>query len=116
MEEINIKELVQKLNALEILQPSIDWLEDLSEEYQELFEKFNTVKDDLYIDRHRWYETCVKVLQFNDQLMAVRYVNNLYSESMDVSDCNHMLEFCEVIETKIVKSEYKLIKNISNEN
>jgi hypothetical protein len=109
--EINIGELVKKLNELKILQTSIDWQEDLPEEYINLFEKFSTVTDELHIDRHRWYEAAVEILEYEEQLIAVKSVTNVYSESMDVRDCDHILEFFEVRETKIVKTEYKLIKN-----
>lgn len=57
------------------------------------------VARDLEIDKHRWYSTCVNVYACEDGYVGIRGVNDLYSDSMDYSDCNF---YCEASEYKAV--------------
>ena len=57
----------------------------------------------LEIDKHRWYSTCVNVYACEDGYVGIRGVNDLYSDSMDYSDCNL---YCAA-------SEYKAVATIT---
>ena len=57
------------------------------------------VAKNLEIGKHRWYSTCVNVYIFEDGYVGIRGVNDLYSDSMDYSDCNF---YCEASEYKAV--------------
>lgn len=54
-----------------------------------LFQKTsNALQKGLEIDKHRWYSTCVNVYACEDGYVGIRGVNDLYSDSMDYSDCD----------------------------
>ena len=61
------------------------------------------VAKDLEIDKHRWYSTCVNVYACEDGYVGIRGVNDLYSDSMDYSDCDC---YCAA-------SEYKAVATIT---
>ena len=93
-----MKELIQKLNDLKILQTSIDWLEDIPTNiYDEYIDsEYETLEDGVDLEKHRWYETSVTAFKLGNQIIGVRSVTDVFSESMDVSDCSEYLEFFEM--------------------
>lgn len=42
---------------------------------------------DLYVDKHRWYETSTTVYKCDDGFVGVNGVTQIYSEMMGYSDC-----------------------------
>lgn len=104
-------QLLEKLNSLKIIQKSFDWLEDLPDDlYEQYFENIYICADELDIERHRWYETCIQVFEIPvgeiNRYLGVRYLNNSYSESQMIEDCSHELEFFEMNRTLIPRYEY----------
>jgi hypothetical protein len=57
-------------------------------------EDFNleAVAHDLYVDKHRWFETSTTVYKCEDGYVGVSGISQLYSESMDYEDC-----YCECV-------------------
>lgn len=114
------EEFIKYLNDLKIWQSSIDWVEDMPEDNEMIIKLIESevVKDKIMIDRHRWYETCFCICKIKvglppfdqDWLIAVKYVNNVYSENMGVEDCDHMLSFHDV-DVEVIKTiNYKIHK------
>jgi hypothetical protein len=101
------KELVEKLNELNITQHSIDWTENLPDEVWEdhFVDKFKEVENGLDIDTRRWYETSVTVLKINGGYIGIHRISNTFSESMMVEDCYHTLRFEEMREIQITSYE-----------
>lgn len=98
-----MKEIIEKLNNLNIIQKNYEFEEDIPQEMLEYFTK--QVASELDIDKHRWYETGVSVYQIKEGLLGVRSVTNLYSEQNDYEDISWKLRFFEMepIETIIYK-------------
>lgn len=103
-----IKELIKKLNDLSIYQNSYDFLEDIPEEiYKEYFEQIDTVESELSVSKHRWYETSITVFEYEGGFFGVESVTDLFSESMDYSDCSHILKFFEMEAIEITSYKRK---------
>lgn len=100
MKDNSLIKLIEKLNNLKISQTSYEWQEDIPEDIlKEYFEgKFEEVVENIDVDKHRWYETSITVLEFIDGFMGVRTVTDLFSENMDYSDCYYELKFFEMEE------------------
>lgn len=64
------------------------------------------VKNDIDIDKHRWYETSVSVFKCSDGLLGIRLPSQLYSESSEWSELYSGIEFYEVEE--VMEVVYKL--------
>lgn len=105
---MSIKELVQKLNDLEITQINGDWAENIPEEiYNEYLEgSYQEVAYDLDVDTRRWYETSITVLELPDGFIGVRYITNMFSESQDYEDCYHTMKFMEM--ESYITTSYRL--------
>lgn len=95
-----MKELVQKLNDLEITQTRGEWAENIPDDfYKEHLEgKYEEVAYDLDVDTHRWYETSTTVIKIGDSFIGVEYITNMFSESQDYEDCCHTITFYEMEE------------------
>ncbi|HMT02307.1 MAG TPA: hypothetical protein PKD00_03205 [Burkholderiales bacterium] len=91
------KELVDYLNGLKIKQTS-SWDEDIPEDvWNEYFEdKLKVVESDLYVEKHRWYETSVEIIKINDGFIGIESVTDTFSEQQEIRDCYHTLEFFEM--------------------
>jgi hypothetical protein len=105
-----LKELINKLNALKILQTEMDWAENIPEDiWKEYFEgKHIEVKTGLSPDMHRWYETTISVISILGKFMGVRHISNLFSEQSSCDDCFVHLEFFEMKE--VLKPTYEKVK------
>ena len=64
------------------------------------------VKNNIDIDKHRWYETSVSVFKCSDGLLGIRLPSQLYSESSEWSELYSGIEFYEVEE--VMEVVYKL--------
>lgn len=89
-----MKELIEKLNNLNIIQKNYDFEEDLPEEMSQYFTK--PLVQELDVDKHRWYETGISVWETKEGLLGVRSVTNLYSEQSDYGDISWKLRFFEM--------------------
>lgn len=74
---MKVKELVEKVN---------------NAKYRSLFdfgEDFNLeiVASELYVDKHRWYETSTTVYECEDGFVGVNGISQMYSDYMDYDDC-----------------------------
>lgn len=106
---MTIQELVKKLNYLKIPQ-TFDWEESLPEEiYTHHFEdQFEVLQDQLDVDKHRWYETSITVINISDVgILGVRSVTDVFSEQMTVGDCYYTLEFFEMEEVRTISYKIK---------
>ena len=103
------EELYKKLESLDIIQTSIDWVEDLPDEIWEEYstELTNPVDEDLDIDQHRWYATSISVYEIEGEYLGVEHVSVVFSESMNVEDCYHTLEFYKMKPKKEISFKIK---------
>jgi tRNA uridine 5-carbamoylmethylation protein Kti12 len=65
------------------------------------------LKQELDIDKHRWYETGVSVWKLNEGFLGVRSVTNIYSESSSVEDMFWNLIFFEMEEIQTITYKKK---------
>jgi hypothetical protein len=95
-----MKELIQELNNLNIVQTSCDWEENIPEEiYLKFFENKSTeVCNELDVGKHRWYETSTTVIAVNNGFLGINLVTDVFSENMDISDCGEEISFFEMEE------------------
>lgn len=100
-------ELLEKLKYLSIEQKESDWAENLPEDiWNEHFKgKFKPLKLGFDIDRHRWYETSVTVVEVYGKPLGIRSITNVFSESSSVEDCSFTLEFFEMKEVSVISYE-----------
>jgi len=103
-----MKELIQKLNDLKILQTSGDWEEDIPEEiYTEYFENnFREIEEELDVEKHRHYELSTTVIELiedgHEFLMGIRVISKLYSDMSMFEDVYHYLEFFEMQQVEAI--------------
>lgn len=79
-------------------------------ELEELVEGAELVKEDVDIEKHRWYETSISIFKCSDGLLGIRLPSQLYSESSEWSDLYSGIEFYEVKEVMEVAYKTKRIK------
>ena len=89
------EELFDKLSELKITQNSCDWSEDIPKDIWNKYfaNNFKEVAYNIDPETHRWYETSITVINILGGLLGVRYITNLYSESMDYVDAYHTIKF-----------------------
>lgn len=110
--ENNIKQLIDVLNERNILQRHIDFLEDIPTDLNDVFNECCILEESLYVEKHRWYEIAKCVIKLNNGiLLGVAYINDIFSEQMLCSDCNHFLEFFEILPESKTIIKYKFLKN-----
>jgi hypothetical protein len=100
-----MKEIIEKLNNLNIIQKNYEFEEDLPEEMLKYFTK--QLASELDIDKHRWYETSISVWQTNEGLLGVRSITNLYSEQSYYEDISWKLRFFEMKTVRTVTYKIK---------
>jgi len=100
------KELVEHLNGLKIIQNS-SWDECIPEEiWKEYFEgKHKTVDSGLDVDKHRWYETSIEVIEINGGFIGIHSVTDCFSEQSSIEDMFWTLSFFEMKEVKVTSYE-----------
>jgi len=92
-----MKKFIEKLNELKIIQKNIEFIEDLPEDiYKEYFEGKKPVEEGIGVDKHRWYETSIKVFEFEGKFLGVESITDMFSESSSVEDCFHTIRFLEM--------------------
>ena len=90
---MKVAEVIEKVNTKKY------WsLFDFEDEFD-----LEAVARDLYVDKHRWYETSTTVYKCEDGFVGVNGVTQIYSETMDYSDCD-----CEC-----VAEEFKPVQTIT---
>lgn len=92
---MTFEKLLEQLQALKITQQSMDWEECIPQEiYNEHFAgNFKTVDHFLYIDKHRWYEASITVIEIYGGFIGINHVTKLYSESNDIEDICFEISF-----------------------
>ena len=103
-----MKELIEHLNGLKIIQKSIDFEEDLPNDIYEKYFSGRPLETEMDIDKHRWYETGISVWETEKGLLGVRSVTNIYSENSSVEDMFWELMFFEI--ESFVTTSYKIKK------
>jgi hypothetical protein len=95
-----MKELIEKLNGLQIIQTSSGWKGNIPEDiYNEYLDgSYQEVEHDLDVDTHRWYETSTTVIKISGIFIGINYITNMFSESQNYKDCYHTIEFMEMEE------------------
>lgn len=101
--------LIEKLNSLKIIQ-KYDWIESIpSDIYNEYFDwKYTIVAEWIDIEEHRWYDISTTVININWELIWVKHISKLNSESSSFEDCYHKIKFVRMEEIQI--TSYKEIK------
>lgn len=67
------------------------------------------VKENLYIEKHRWYETSISIFECSDGLLGIRLPSELYSESSEWCDLYSGIEFYDIEEVKEIVYKPKKI-------
>lgn len=85
---MEFKEFLEKLKESNTDQERGDFLEDLSDDLFELWNKFKPkcVASELDIDKRRWYELSTDVYEVDGKYFGVRGATQMYSESSSWSD------------------------------
>ena len=98
-----MKEIIDYLNSLEIVQESTEYLEDLpSEVYDKYFRNSFLFDREILIEKFTCCETSIDVWHTEEGIIGVRYVSKMYNESSEMIDIYHTLEFFEMEEfTKV---------------
>ena len=103
-----MKEIINELNNLKIIQKSTDWLEDLPENvYQKYFYDKPCVEQECNIEEHRHYELAIDVYRLSKGYIGIIYVSKLYSEQSSVDDIFHTLKFVEMEPLEVVTYKIK---------
>ena len=92
-------ELLEQLKALKLIQTKMDWAENIPQDIWDKYidDKFETVSEDLNVDRHRHYETSITVIKIYDRLLGITHISNIYSEGNECEDCYVEMQFSEMI-------------------
>ena len=85
------KELVEKINSLELIQKEYPDEIEFPEEIQKVIDESIIVKYNLFTEEHRWYETSLWVYKYKDEYFGIRYVDKLYSEGSSIEDVYHTI-------------------------
>lgn len=99
---MNFDELVEKLNALKIIQTSSDWFEDIPDEFEKEFEGSETLEYELNVDKRRGHELSTQVIKIKDRYLGVESITNLYSEQSRCEDIYHRLKFFEMVSVETI--------------
>lgn len=89
-------ELVKKLNGLHIMSKSMDWEECLPGSIWGDFGEYRTLCSGLDVDKHRWYEASITVIEVHGRLLGIKNITNVYSENSSCEDCCFTLGFFEM--------------------
>ena len=91
-------ELLSILKELNITQKKSTWEDEIPEDiWNEHFENnHKAVATGISISTHRWYETSIEVIEIYGRFLGIRFISNVFSESMDYEDCYETIEFMEM--------------------
>ena len=67
------------------------------------------VKDNLCVEKHRWYETSISIFECSDGLLGIRLPSELYSETSEWCDLYAGIEFYDIEEVKEIVYKPKKI-------
>lgn len=105
------EDLLKRLQKTEIIQSHWDneWIYNFPEDIQKLFKQgdYKVVKTEIDVDKHRWYETSITVVEVFGSLLGIRLVSKSYSETQELEDIYHFLEFHEMEEFTTVSYKQK---------
>ena len=103
--------LLSDLKEMPTPQSSLEWMESLSEYIWEKHFKGNKsikhLSGELDIDKRRWYEASISVVEIYGYLLGVKHVSNMYSEGSEVTDLDFEMQFFEMEEIKTVSYKIK---------
>jgi hypothetical protein len=95
--------LLEKLKSKNIPQTGFEWEENFPEGFLEMnFQNCKPITSGLHEDRHRWYSTSWEVLEIDGRYLGINLVDDIFSEQMGISDCDHVLGFCEMFPVQSV--------------
>ncbi|MFT3994772.1 MAG: hypothetical protein QM660_10720 [Dysgonomonas sp.] len=102
------EELLNKLKESNLFQRSYDWIEDVPLDiYNEyLKDNYKEVATELDVDKHRWYETSIVVIEIFGQYIGIRRISNMYSEMGDLDDICWSYKFLKMEQIQTVS--YKI--------
>ena len=103
----NIKEIIEELNSLKIIQKSMDFTEDLDQDILDEYFTNNCVAELLDVDKHRWYETSTQVYELPDGYLGVQCITDVVVESNSVEDMFWELIFFEMEQVQTVSYRVK---------
>lgn len=94
-QEEKFKELIDKLEGLELIQITMDWQENIPKDIWVNYFKdnFSILKQNLDVDTHRWYETSVSVIEIYGIPLGITHISNIFSESSSCEDFYFTIEF-----------------------
>ena len=102
MDRKNFEAIIEEINNAECY--GVHYVDEC-----DLFMKANPklVVKNLDVDTHRWYECSTSVYKIGDWFLGVFGVSNIFSESMDYSDCSFTCTAFEMEEIPSVTYERK---------
>ena len=94
----NFYELLAKLKELDIRQTEGDWTKDIPKEIwgQYFKQGYKTVKEELDIERYRWYDISTTVIEICGGLLGVSHISNVYSNHKALAKLRVKLVFTEM--------------------
>lgn len=100
-------ELLNELSGLNKTQTAGDWAENLPESIWEnhFKDNFKEMEVGLDVDKHRWYEVSTTVIEIYGELLGIRHITNMFSESQDWEDCCVTIKFIEMKGVQAVRYE-----------
>ena len=95
MGDINkFDELLAELQSLNLVQTASDWAEDIPQDIwdRHFADGYYAIEaEGLHPEEHRWYEVSTTVVSIYGRFLGIVMVSGLNSESMDYTDCHHIL-------------------------
>lgn len=111
MDKKKFKKLVKDLNEAEIIQTDFDIEYDLRDcKFIDSSQSLEPIATDLFVDKHRWHECSIDVIEIEDFYLGVEHISQFYSESGGLRDAEYVLKFQEM--EQIMQPTY-LIKKIN---
>ena len=82
------EELLNKLKESNLSQNSYNWIDGIPEDiYNEYIKNnYKEVATELDVDKHRWNETSIVVIEIFGSYIGIRRISNMYSEMGDLDD------------------------------
>lgn len=104
------EELLNKLKESNLSQSSYDWIDDIPEDIYNEYLKDNhkEVASELDVDKHRWYETSITVIEVFGHYLGIRQISNMYSEMGDLDDICWSYNFLKMEQVQTIT--YKISK------